>query len=403
MSHKFVDFVENEHPGFTGTGEFSDAGMTTPTARLSITSALATGDTCFYVAIGRDSLGNDAEGIEVGYGVKTSTGLQRNSILASSNGGATVSWATAAKVAVMLTAPSAQLLQLDSKNACLLPVVATSPAIAAPAANFFKFYARGVAGRTLPYFLGPTGLESTLQEKLSLRNLVLYRPDGGANAGGDLGLSWTWGGTISHPTPSSSAPAVYNQMKRSRFANIATTQNQFLGGRTATAEKTFWGGNAAGLGGWNFHCRFAIGLWPAATVRLFIGLNDSNAGWAISDTLTGNGCGLWHDTTEAASVLNFVTRDGTTANKTAITLAANLAAGQCFDFWMACPPNSTQIYYKLVELNTGTTRAESSKTTNSPLNSAFLGPELAMSNGTANTTVTTTAVEICAMSCESDY
>jgi hypothetical protein len=135
---------------------------------------------------------------------------------------------------------------------------------------------------------------------------------------------------------------------------------------------------------------------------LFVGINDSNAGWVISDTLTGNGCGLWHDTTEAATVLNFVTRDGTTATKSAITLATALAAGQCFDFWMWSAPNGSVIGYKLVELNTGTTLVDTTTSTTIPLSTAFMGQEMAMSNGTANITVTTTAFELMAHSCQSD-
>jgi hypothetical protein len=173
--------------------------------------------------------------------------------------------------------------------------------------------------------------------------------------------------------------------------------------RTATAEKRYWRGNAAGLGGFNFHARFAIGLWAAPSVRLFAGVNDSNVGWVISDTLTGNGCGFWHDTTDAATVLSFVTRDGTTATKAGITLATALAAGQCFDAWIWSAPNGGVIGYALQELNTGTILVDTTTSTTIPLNTVFMGQELAMSNGTANVTVTTTAFELSGHSCQSDY
>lgn len=400
MAHKSLDYVENEHPSFTGTGEYVDSGMTTPTARLSITTALATGDTCWYVAIGRDSSGNDVEGIEVGLGTKSSTGLARTTILASSNAGAAVDWATAAVVAVMITAPASRIVQLNNELTMALPAVAALPAAAA--ADTIKVYGRKVAGRMSLKYIGPSGVDQVVQDKISENGQVFYLPNNGTTVGLNYGLAWTSGGTVSHPTPSSTAPAIYSQQKRTRWANVVTTTNQTLGVRTATAEKRFWRGNAAGLGGFNFHCRFAVGLWPAASVRLFVGLNDANTGWVASDTLTGNGCGLWHDTTEAASVLNFVTRNGTTATKAAITLAANLAAGQCFDFWMWSEPNGSVIGYKLVELNTGTTLVDTTTSTTIPLNTAFIGPEMMMSNGTANTTVTTTAMEVSSMSCQSD-
>lgn len=278
----------------------------------------------------------------------------------------------------------------------------TGGAMSAAEADTLKLFARKVAGRMTLKYIGPSGVDQIIQDKISENGYSAYLPNNGTTVGLNIGLAWTTGGTVSHPVPSSQSPAIYSQQKRTRWANVVTTTNQVLGLRTAAAEKRYWRGNAAGLGGFNFHARFAIGLWPAATVRLFVGLNDSSAGWVISDTLTGHGCGLWHDTTEAATVLNFVTRDGTTATKAAITLATALAAGQCFDFWMWSAPNGGAIGYKLVELNTGTTLVDTTTSTTLPLTTAFLGPELAMSNGTANVTVTTTAFELSGHSCQSD-
>jgi hypothetical protein len=289
----------------------------------------------------------------------------------------------------------AQLLEL------LFGAVGSGTVPAAPA-DAIKLFARKLAGRMTPKWIGPYGVDHVFQDKLSENGASLYLPNNGTTVGLNLGLAWTTGGTVSHPTPSSTSPAIYSQQKRTRWANVVTTTNQVLGLRTATAEKRYWRGNAAGLGGWSFHARFAVGLWPAATVRLFVGLNDSNSGWVVSDTLTGHGCGFWHDTTDAATVLSFVTRDGTTATKAAITLATALAAGQCFDAWIWSAPNGGSIGYRLQELNTGTVLVETTTTTTLPGATAFLGQELAMSNGTANTTVTTTAFELCAHACESD-
>jgi len=263
-------------------------------------------------------------------------------------------------------------------------------------------FARKRAGRMKLKYIVPSGVDQTVQDKLSENGYSMYLPNNGTTVGLNYGLGWTTGGTVSHPTPSSTAPALYNQQKRTRWANIVTTTNQILGLRTETAEKRFWRGNAAGLGGWDFHARFQIGLWPAATVRLFVGLNDSNAGWVISDTLTGNGCGFWHDTTEAATVLNFVTRDGTTATKAAITLGAALAAGQWFDAFIWSAPSGGVIGYALVDGSTGTTLVDTTTSTTIPLITAFMGQELAMSNGTANVTVTTSAFELAGHSCVSD-
>lgn len=281
-----------------------------------------------------------------------------------------------------------------------LPAVVSDPTAADT--DTLKIFAKKLAGKMIPKWISPAGIDEAPQAKISENGWSAYLPNNGTTVGLNYGLAWTSGGTVSHPTPSSTSPAIYSQQKRTRWANVVTTTNQFLGIRTAAAEKRYWRGNAAGLGGWWFHARFAIGLWPAATVRLFVGLNDSTSGWVISDTLTGNGCGFWHDTTDAASVLSFVTRDGTTATKAAITLSANLAAGQAFDCWIWSAPNGSSIGYALYDLNVGAWLVNTTTTTTLPSTTAFLGQELAMSNGTANTTVTTTAMEVSAHSCESD-
>lgn len=202
----------------------------------------------------------------------------------------------------------------------------------------------------------------------------------------------TTGGTITHTTPSAGR---INQLWRQRFANVVTTANQFLGyWMNSSTLKQFWRGNAAGQGGFYFRGKMVIGLWPAATVRFFMGLHSNGAAAVISDNLAGNACGLWHTTTDAATVLNFATRDNTTNNFTPITLATAMAAGQGYELIMYCAPNSSTLYYKVVDMLTGNTLADSSTSTNLPLNTAFLGPEMGMSNGTANITVTTVAPDI---------
>lgn len=384
----------------TGTGALTLAGAVTG-FRAFGSVMTSPSDTCWYSLWAVDSNGNATGDYEEGLGTYSAANtLTRTTILRSSNADAVVTLAAGTKY-VAITALAQRVLQLNNELATTFPAVG-SAAIAAASTDTLKVFARKVSGRMTPKYVGPSGVDQFFQDKISTNRNAFYLPNGGTTVGLNLGINWTTGGTVSHPTPSTTAPAIYSQQKRTRWANVVTTTNQTLGIHTVTAEKSFWRGNAAGLGGFNFHCRFAIGLWPAATVRLFVGLSDQNTSPVASDTLAGNCCGLWHDTTEAASVLNFVTRNGTTATKAAITLAANLAAGQCFDFYMWAAPNGSAVFYRLDELNTGTTLVDTSTTTTIPTNTAFMGPTLQMSNGTANTTVTTTAMEVMAFSCQSD-
>jgi hypothetical protein len=388
-----------------------ESTTTTGTGALTLAGALAgfrtfgsvmtsPSDTCWYSLWAVDGSGNATGDYEEGLGTYSGANtLTRTTILRSSNANAVVTLAAGTKY-VAIAALAQRVLQLDNNLAATFPAVAANPPAAAT--DTLAFYARKVAGRMTPKYIGPSGVDQFFQDKISTNRTAIYFPNGGTTVGLNLGINWTTGGTVSHPTPSTTAPAIYSQQVRTRWANIVTTTNQTLGLHTVTAQKSFWRGNAAGLGGFNFHARFAIGLWPAATVRLFVGLSDQNTSLVASDTLAGNLCGLWHDTTMAASVLNFTTRNGTTATNAAITLAANLAAGQCFDFYMWAAPNGSAIFYRLDELNTGTTLVDTSTSTTIPTATAFMGPTLQMSNGTANITVTTTAFELMAFSCQSD-
>lgn len=395
----------------TGTGTLTLGGAVT--GHKTFASALRpdgttvqVGDTCWVGVYGVDANLNATGEYEEGlFTLASSTTLTRPSTpLRSSNSNAAVSFSAGTKL-VMVAALAPRLIQLDNELTTLYPVKPGSDAVpAVPGSGFAKAWFKSIANCPTPKWMGPSGVDQILQDSLSDNGWCLYLPNNGTTVGLNYGIAWTSAGTVSHPTPSSTAPARTNQMKRTRWANVVTTTNQVLGLTTAAAEKFFWRGNSAGLGGFRFHCRFIVELWPAATVRLFIGLSDQTTNPVTSDTLAGNCAGLWHDTTEAATVLNFVRRDGTTATKTAITLTEALQAGSSFDFFMYAPPNGSAINYALYDIKNDVWRAtDQAITTNLPTATAFMGPCAAMSNGTANTVVTTTALGIARLYCQSDF
>jgi hypothetical protein len=60
---------------------------------------------------------------------------------------------------------------------------------------------------------------------------------------------------------------------------------------------------------------------------------------------------------------------------------------------MWCKPNDSTLYYWVESLNTGLILTSGSTTTTLPTNTAFMGPQVAMSNG-ANTTVNKAIIDI---------
>jgi hypothetical protein len=148
-----------------------------------------------------------------------------------------------------------------------------------------------------------------------------------------------------------------------------------------------------------------VELWPANTCRIFAGLTASSSTYVVaSDTVLNNTCGLWHDTTDpgsGANSMNLVTRNGSTTTKTSIALTNAIAAGNAYDFYMFCAPNGGTIYARLDDIVNAVTYEVNTSTT-LPVNTTFMGPQCAMSNGTANTTVTTVGIGIAGVYTEAD-
>lgn len=254
-----------------------------------------------------------------------------------------------------------------------------------------------------------------MQPGLFQRSVLMYVPSTGSTgtgSGTSLGPVWTSGGTVTHPTPSSTSPSVSSQMRRTRYANVVTTQNQTLGIKAAAADSLFcWMGNADDLGGFFYATRFIVDSWPAGTCRIFAGLTASSSTYVVaSDTVLNNTCGLWHDTTDpgsGAGAFNFVTRDGTTTTKQQVTLSNAIAAGNSYDFYMYCPPyfsgETPTIYFELYDLVNSVSYADNYATETLPTATTFMGPQCAMSNGTANTTSDTVAIGISRVYVEAMY
>ena len=245
-----------------------------------------------------------------------------------------------------------------------------------------------------------------LQPALFGNNIILFTPYSTTTVTPNgFGTIWAKGngGTVSTLTPASTSPAIVNQQSRTRQANAVTTTNQSLGiTSTASGSPQFWRGNSAGVGGWFFFARFNIGLTASTSERLFCGLTPGTAEVVTSDTVANNTCGLWHDTTDGSN-LYFVTRDASTTHKGTAIPGTTWAAGQGYDFYMFAKPNDSTIYYRLDDVNAGTTLIDSSETNNLPVNTVFLGPQVEMSNGASDITANTVAIDINRIYVESDH
>lgn len=400
MSHVSEDRVV-ESTTTTGTGALVLAGALT--GFRSFGSVCSVSDTLWYSLWAVDGSGNATGVYEEGLGTYSATNtLTRTTVLRSSNSNAAVSLA-AGTAYVGIGSLALKTLQMDVNNAVKLLAASSTPT--APTSDL-NMYARLFAGRPMLTMAGAVGIESALQPALFGKNVVMFSSQDGTTGTGSnaFQLAWTSNGTVTTPAPSSTSPAVSNQLRRSRYANVVTTTNQQLGPRTNVAsQQCFWRGNAAGLGGFFFFSRFVVDAWAAASGRIFSGLTGASAtaSVCISDTVVNDTCGLWHDTTDSSTTFNLVTRNQATTTKTAITLSNAIAAGNAYDFYMYCAPNGGTIYARLDDLVNGVTYEVNTSTT-LPTSTIFMGPQTQMSNGTANTTVNTMAIAVNRIYCESD-
>lgn len=257
----------------------------------------------------------------------------------------------------------------------------------------------------VPATLDEFGSFLMMQPLVFNANMCGFWPNNGASGvGSTFSGVWTSNGTSSHPSPSNTKAG---QIRGTKYTDVITTQNQYLGPNPGISFLCFLRGNAAKLGGIFYYARFRLEVMPTLGWRLFAGLVDDNSNTAVvkADTFTGNVAGLSHITTDAVSASsgawNIVTRDGTTTNSVAITPATALATGQAYEFFMYCPCNTASILYKLVLLDDGTTVAEGSTSTNLPSNTAMLAPHCCMSNGTANVVAGDTAILVANIYCRS--
>jgi hypothetical protein len=276
----------------------------------------------------------------------------------------------------------------------VLQTITTEPT--AQAAGRLRLYAANNSGRVLPKWIGPAGVDMTVQPALFSPNIVLWTSTT-ATAGLWLGTAGAGAGTYTTQLPVMGAN-LSNAMKRGRWANVVTTTNQVLGQRNT--EAMFFRGSSAGQGGFFFFCRFRVEVHTAGS-RWFIGMHTATTVVSADPSASTNILGFGMDA--ADSVFTFMHNDGAgTATKVAITGIANTASGDGFDAYIFCRPNDSEVYYRLVDINTQTEIVSSSVNANMPVNTTGLTAGALASNA-ALTTATATHIGVNRIYIETDY
>lgn len=378
MAFKSLNYVEQEHTGFTGTGEYTDSGAAAPTARVTVASGFSTGDVGYFVAIGRDSSSNDAEGIEVFLGTKTATGLARTTIIASTNANAAVNWSTAAKVAVMNTIPASKLFQLDDQLSLTLPLALTP---ATPAADNLAVYMKKQANRAMLAIMGPSGLDTTLQPFLGGNKVKWWNPAGNATtitAEGAAALTATGTATAVNVAVTN----IYTRQRALEYLVTTAATTAVAGFRDAVAQ--MFRGAAAGEGGFFIVVRWGPSTGVATTTnRAFVGLTSATtAPTDVQPSSLTNMIGMGWDA--ADTNIQMMTNDGTgTATKTDLGASFPVPTAdrtKSYELALFCAPGGTTVYWQVTDLGTNAT-STGSITTDYPANTTLLALRGWMSAG----------------------
>lgn len=255
--------------------------------------------------------------------------------------------------------------------------VAIADAVTDPSApsSGIVLFTRQRAGRRWPAYVGPSGVDNSLQPQLWGNRVAIWAPGSGT------GLS-SWGGTpttaatLSHPAPATTSIA--ESLYRTRFAT-STTAGNASGARDAA--NTIWRGSSAGAGGFFVHFRFASGSISLSGGQKIVGLSSSTAALGSEPSALADVLGIIKDTTDTQ--WQFARRTGTgTVQK--VSLGVNVANNQLFDLTLFSAPNGSGIGVRIVQytgFNTSTVLLDTTYTTDIPAAGTLLGRHFQVRNG----------------------
>ena len=262
----------------------------------------------------------------------------------------------------------------------------------APSAGNLLVYSRTIAGRPVAKVLNSVGLSYPLQSAFWQNTQYTWTTTGATN-----GL-WTHTAGAGAGTFASTLPTttnIFTSQKRSRYSNVITTANQVLGQRNTDA--VFYRGAASGQGGFFFYARLGFDTWTNGS-RFFAGMATATTVISADPSALNNTVGFAVDVADNG-VINFLTRDATTATKqsTGLTIVSNKG----YDVFIFCKPNDTVVYYRILDVVAGTEYTNSATLT-LPVNTTLLTANVLASNG-ALTPVNSTQLSVSKIYIETEY
>ncbi len=272
---------------------------------------------------------------------------------------------------------------------------------ATPAAGQLRLYAKAIAGRVMPKWIGPSGVDTPVQASFGFNRIAMSTPSGLLAAAATTVFN-TWGVTQTNAATSYANPALAStnlstSVRRGRLTSATTASAMASSYSTGTMV---WRGNAAGVGGFFYTTRFNFATLQSGN-RAFVGLRDvitapSNIDPTAATTPGSIGIAI-NANTGNLNWVNHIT--GTAPTVTGLGANFPVDTTSLYELVIFSPPNGSGITYRVKNLSTGNVTADTTVTTNIPANTTFLAPSTWMTN---NATLAAVAIDSAGWYMESD-
>jgi hypothetical protein len=259
----------------------------------------------------------------------------------------------------------------------LLEAFGASSEPTTPASGMLQLYAKNVAGRLMPKFVGPSGLDSQIQPAFYGNGVICLLPASSTAFSAIGTATFTAVGTVSHP-----APAAGSLRASTSRANVisAATANSVSELRVAVAQT--WRGDAPGLGGFFAVFRFGSST-SVAGQRFIVGLTGSTAAIATTQSPSAlTSCVFIGN--DAADANLFVMHNDGSGTCTKINLGASFPIptnvnNALYELTLFAAPNAATIGWRVVRLDDGSV-ASGTISADLPPSTTFLAPHLYVNN-----------------------
>ena len=298
-------------------------------------------------------------------------------------------------------------LSLPNAGAAIRMGVQSTPTAnpATPPSGQVAMFARKVGGRSMPSFIGPSGLDSSLQPLLARNKIGVWLPPGNAaTVPAVIGLTaLTAQGTATTRTVATTSLAT--RMRRLGYPTSATTAGLFIGARLAVAQFSCGSGSGDGSGFMMVERWVESDPAPVTGRRVFTGMTAATTALTNVeyDTLT-NVVGVIQKSTDATQWYSIAA--GSSA-QTAVALGTALGApgGNSTTAWelvIFAPNGVANTYYcQMTNITTGAyvEWTVTGAATVCPQSTTLLAWN---HGGTNNATALATGMDLCSLYIETD-